>query len=79
MNKIFKRHIAKYNSRHKIKPGITGLAQVRGFRGEIENAHQIQSRFKLDYFYIKNWSIWLDVKICIKTIHELIWNRENAY
>lgn len=79
MNKIFKRQIAKYNSRHKIKPGITGLAQVRGFRGEIGNAHQIQSRFKLDYFYINNWSIWLDLKICIKTIHELIWNRENAY
>lgn len=79
MNKIFKNQIEKYNSRHMIKPGITGLAQVRGFRGEIENPYQIRSRFRLDYFYIQNWSMLLDIKICVKTFHELIWNRENAY
>ncbi|EKB50811.1 exopolysaccharide biosynthesis polyprenyl glycosylphosphotransferase [Cecembia lonarensis] len=79
MNKEFKTKIEKYNSRHMIKPGITGLAQVRGFRGEIENPYQIRSRFKLDYFYIKNWSIWLDLKICVQTCHELIYNRENVY
>jgi putative colanic acid biosysnthesis UDP-glucose lipid carrier transferase len=79
MNKVFKTQIEKYNSRHQIKPGITGLAQVKGFRGEIENPFQIRSRFKLDYFYIKNWSIWLDLKICFGTFHELIINRENAY
>lgn len=79
MNKEFKTKIEKYNSRHMIKPGITGLAQVRGFRGEIENPYQIRSRFKLDYFYIKNWSIWLDLNICVQTCHELIYNRENVY
>lgn len=79
MNKTFKSQIEKYNSRHMIKPGITGLAQVRGFRGEIENPYQIRSRFKLDYFYIKNWSIWLDLKICAQTCYELIYNRENVY
>ena len=79
MNKVFKSQIDKYNSRHQIRPGITGLAQVKGFRGEIENPFQIRSRFKLDYFYIKNWSIWLDLKICFNTFNELIHNRENVY
>jgi putative colanic acid biosynthesis UDP-glucose lipid carrier transferase len=79
MNRVFKTQIEKYNSRHKIKPGITGLAQVKGYRGEIENPHQIRSRVKLDYFYIQNWSILLDLKICILTVYELIVNRENAY
>jgi putative colanic acid biosysnthesis UDP-glucose lipid carrier transferase len=79
MNRVFKTQIEKYNSRHKIKPGITGLAQVKGYRGEIENPYQIRSRVKLDYFYIQNWSILLDLKICILTVYELLVNRENAY
>lgn len=79
MNQTFKTQIERYNSRHKIRPGITGLAQVRGFRGEIENSHQIRSRVRLDYFYINNWSFFLDMSIMVKTIHELIFNRENAY
>lgn len=79
MNRVFKTQIEKYNSRHKIRPGITGLAQVKGFRGEIENPYQIRSRVRLDYFYIQNWSIWLDLKICVKTVFELIRNRDNAY
>ena len=79
MNQTFKTQIERYNSRHKIRPGITGLAQVRGFRGEIENSHQIRSRVRLDYFYINNWSFFLDMGIMVKTIHELVFNRENAY
>lgn len=79
MNQTFKTQIERYNSRHKIRPGITGLAQVRGYRGEIENSHQIRSRVRLDYFYINNWSFFLDMGIMIKTIHELVFNRENAY
>lgn len=79
MNKTFKTQIERYNSRHKIRPGITGLAQVRGFRGEIENPHQIRSRVRLDSFYINNWSFLLDMGIMVKTIYELVFNRENAY
>jgi putative colanic acid biosynthesis UDP-glucose lipid carrier transferase len=79
MNETFRAQIDRYNSRHKIRPGITGLAQVRGFRGEIENAHQIRSRVRLDYFYINNWTFLLDMSIMVKTIHELVFNRENAY
>ncbi|NVJ87199.1 MAG: exopolysaccharide biosynthesis polyprenyl glycosylphosphotransferase [Algoriphagus sp.] len=79
MNQTFKKQIDRYNSRHKIRPGITGLAQVRGYRGEIENPHQIRSRVRLDSFYINNWSFLLDMGIMIKTVHELLFNRENAY
>ena len=79
MNQTFKTQIHRYNSRHKIRPGITGLAQIRGYRGEIENPHQIRSRVKLDSFYINNWTFLLDLGIMVKTIHELLFNRENAY
>lgn len=79
MNKLFQTQIDKYNSRHKIKPGITGMAQVKGFRGEIENGFQIRSRVRLDFFYIQKWSIWMDLSICVRTVYELLLNRENAY
>ncbi|MCH7408030.1 exopolysaccharide biosynthesis polyprenyl glycosylphosphotransferase [Belliella sp. DSM 111904] len=79
MNRNFQLQVEKYNSRHKIKPGITGLAQVRGYRGEIENLRQIRSRVRLDSFYIQNWSIWMDLSICFRTIGELALNRDNAY
>lgn len=79
MNHLFKQTIEKYNTRHKIKPGITGLAQVKGYRGEIEMPYQIRSRVRLDYFYIQNWTLWLDLSIVVKTVHELIFNRESAY
>jgi len=79
MNQTFKTQIHRYNSRHKIRPGITGLAQIRGYRGEIENPHQIKSRVRLDSFYINNWTFLLDLGIMVKTVHELLFNRENAY
>jgi putative colanic acid biosynthesis UDP-glucose lipid carrier transferase len=79
MNQMFKKLIEKYNSRHKIKPGITGLAQVMGYRGEIEKPFQIRSRVRLDYFYIQNWSFGLDITIVFNTIYNLIFDRENAY
>jgi putative colanic acid biosynthesis UDP-glucose lipid carrier transferase len=79
MNQTFKTQMGRYNSRHKIRPGITGLAQVRGYRGEIESAFQIRSRVRLDYFYINNWSFLLDMGIMAKTIHELMFHRDNAY
>jgi len=79
MNQAFKRLIEKYNTRHKIKPGITGLAQVMGYRGEIEKPFQIRSRVRLDYFYIQNWSFGLDITIVFNTVYNLIFDRENAY
>lgn len=79
MNETFRTQIEKYNARHKIKPGITGLAQVKGYRGEIIRPYQIRSRVRLDYFYIQNWTLWMDLEIVFKTIRELGLNRENVY
>jgi putative colanic acid biosynthesis UDP-glucose lipid carrier transferase len=79
MNQTFRNQMDRYNSRHKIRPGITGLAQVKGYRGEIESSFQIRSRVRLDYFYINNWSFLLDLDIMVKTVYELLYNREKAY
>jgi putative colanic acid biosynthesis UDP-glucose lipid carrier transferase len=57
-----------YMDRLDVKPGITGLAQVMGYRGEIKNTTMIANRVKLDIFYIKNWSMGLDLLIALKTI-----------
>ncbi len=66
-------------ARHRLLPGITGLAQIRGFRGAIENDSDIIGRVKLDLFYIKNWSVLLDLKIILITLFKLIKGDEKAY
>ena len=71
--------VDKFMVRHFIKPGITGLAQVKGFRGEIETDYDIINRVKYDIFYIENWSILLDLKIIIITIYHIIKGDEKAY
>lgn len=77
----YSKKIDKYNFifRHHIKPGITGLAQVSGFRGEVEIDHDIINRIKYDNFYIENWSILLDIKIISQTIINIIKGEEKAY
>ncbi|MNY73384.1 UDP-glucose:undecaprenyl-phosphate glucose-1-phosphate transferase [compost metagenome] len=54
-------------ARHRIKPGITGLAQISGCRGETETIDKMEQRVELDLAYINNWSLWLDIKILLKT------------
>uniref|UniRef100_UPI0026117C2B exopolysaccharide biosynthesis polyprenyl glycosylphosphotransferase n=1 Tax=uncultured Eudoraea sp. TaxID=1035614 RepID=UPI0026117C2B len=71
--------VNKYMLRHFVKPGITGLAQVRGYRGEIEKDSDIQNRIKFDIFYIENWSFFLDLKIIIQTLLLGISGDEKAY
>lgn len=71
--------VDKYMLRHFVKPGITGLAQVRGYRGEIEKDSDIQNRIKFDIFYVENWSFLLDIKIIIQTILNAISGEEKAY
>jgi putative colanic acid biosynthesis UDP-glucose lipid carrier transferase len=71
--------VDKFMVRHFIKPGITGLAQVKGFRGEIESDYDIINRVKYDIFYIENWSILLDLKIILTTIYHIIKGDEKAY
>ncbi len=78
-SEIFKRIVKKYMVRHFVKPGITGLAQVKGYRGEIEKDSDIKNRVKYDIFYIENWSFFLDMKIILKTITNAFKGEEKAY
>ncbi|SEJ26113.1 putative colanic acid biosysnthesis UDP-glucose lipid carrier transferase [Pseudomonas linyingensis] len=66
-NDYYTGKIDAYMARHRIKPGITGLAQISGCRGETETLDKMQKRVELDLAYINNWSVWLDIKILIKT------------
>jgi putative colanic acid biosynthesis UDP-glucose lipid carrier transferase len=65
--------------RHYVKPGITGLAQVKGFRGEIETEEDMVNRIKLDVFYIENWSMVMDLKIIIQTVVNIFKGEDKAY
>ena len=76
---MYAERIDKFMVRHFIKPGITGLAQVSGFRGEVENDHDIINRVKFDIFYLENWSILLDTKIIFLTIYNAIRGDRKAY
>ena len=71
--------VDKYMVRHFVKPGITGLAQVRGYRGEIETENDIQNRIKFDIFYIENWSMFLDLKIIVQTVLNAFKGEAKAY
>ena len=71
--------VDKYMLRHFVKPGITGLAQVKGYRGEIETDSDILNRIKFDIFYIENWSFFLDLKIIVQTMLNAISGEEKAY
>lgn len=67
-NQYYKNLVESYMRRHMVKPGITGWAQVCGFRGETDTLEKMQNRVKLDLYYIENWSIWFDLKIIILTV-----------
>ena len=71
--------IDKFMVRHFIKPGITGLAQVSGFRGEVETEIDIINRVKYDIFYLENWNLFLDIKIVFQTIFNALRGEEKAY
>lgn len=71
--------IEKYMVRHFAKPGITGLAQITGFRGETEELWQMEGRIRKDIDYIENWTFWLDVKICFLTAWSMVHHDKNAY
>lgn len=75
----YQKNVNNYLDRHTMKPGITGLAQVRGYRGEIKKKSEIKNRIRLDIFYIENWSIFLDVKIIIQTVFNVYKGEEKAY
>ena len=68
LNDLYRNRVEKFSLRHQTKPGITGLSQMKGYRGSITNYHQMSSRVKLDRFYIQNWTFLFDLKIILLTI-----------
>jgi len=78
-NKAYASKIKKYMVRHYVKPGITGLAQVKGYRGEIETEEDMVNRIKLDVFYIENWSLIMDIKIIFQTVFNIFRGEDKAY
>ena len=77
-NELYRTLIKGYMLRHKIKPGITGWAQVNGLRGETEVLEKMQARIEYDLYYLRNWSIWLDLWIVMLTVWVVL-RRDNAY
>lgn len=71
-NDYYSGKIHAYMARHRIKPGITGLAQINGCRGETETLEKMQKRVDIDLLYINTWSLWLDIKILVKTPFTLL-------
>jgi putative colanic acid biosynthesis UDP-glucose lipid carrier transferase len=78
LNEEFRTRIVGYMLRHKVKPGITGLAQVNGWRGETDTAEKMQKRIEFDHRYIREWSLWLDITILARTVLVVL-SRKNAY
>ena len=78
-NERFSKRVDKFMARHYVKPGITGLAQVKGYRGEVKTDDDIINRVKYDLYYIENWSLWLDIKIIFLTVINIFRGEEKAY
>jgi Undecaprenyl-phosphate glucose phosphotransferase len=78
-SRLFDEAVDGYFARHRVKPGITGWAQINGWRGEIDNEEKIQKRVEFDLYYIENWSVLFDLYILLKTPMALMTKNENAY
>jgi putative colanic acid biosynthesis UDP-glucose lipid carrier transferase len=77
-NQHYRKLVSGYMLRHKVRPGITGLSQVNGLRGETVDVEKMRRRVELDIEYLKNWSLGLDVRILLKTLR-VMWNDKSAY
>jgi putative colanic acid biosynthesis UDP-glucose lipid carrier transferase len=77
-NEQYRKLIKGYMLRHKVKPGITGWAQVNGMRGETATLDKMEARIQYDLDYLRNWSLWLDLWIILKTV-KVVLTRENAF
>jgi putative colanic acid biosynthesis UDP-glucose lipid carrier transferase len=75
----YRKVIGSFMLRHTVKPGITGLAQVRGYRGEVRRLSDIRQRVALDVNYIESWSFPLDIKIIFLTIRQIFSGSSKAY
>ena len=77
-NLLYNEVVDGYFARHRVKPGVTGWAQINGWRGEIDTEDKIKMRTEFDLYYIENWSLWFDLKILFLTPVRLL-NTDNAY
>ncbi|MES2684731.1 MAG: undecaprenyl-phosphate glucose phosphotransferase [Pseudomonadota bacterium] len=78
-NEHYRKQVTRYMLRHKVKPGVTGWAQVNGLRGETANIERMEERIRFDLEYIRNWSPWHDLKIIWLTVWMMVRGDENAY
>jgi putative colanic acid biosynthesis UDP-glucose lipid carrier transferase len=67
-NELYRKLISGYMIRHKVRPGITGWAQINGLRGETDTLDKMRRRIDFDLYYMNNWSMWLDLKIVFRTL-----------
>jgi Undecaprenyl-phosphate glucose phosphotransferase len=77
-NELYRKLIRGYMIRHKVRPGITGLAQVNGYRGETDTVEKMKARIEYDLAYLRNWSLLLDLQIVLKTV-VVVLKKQNAY
>ena len=79
LNITSKDSVEKYMMRHWVKPGITGWAQVHGYRGETRDRFLMKKRVKYDLWYIEHWTFWLDLQIILQTFVNMVKGEKNAY
>ena len=77
-NETYRKLIRGYMIRHKVKPGITGLAQVNGLRGETDSLEKMKARIECDLAYLRDWSLQLDLQIVLKTVFVVL-KKQHAY
>ena len=78
-NETYRKVIKGYMVRHKVKPGITGLAQVNGYRGEIDNLEMMEKRVEYDIEYLRHWTLRLDLAIIVRTVLIVVKGDRHAF
>jgi putative colanic acid biosynthesis UDP-glucose lipid carrier transferase len=78
-NELYRKLISGYMIRHKVRPGMTGWAQVNGLRGETKTLEEMSERVRYDLEYLSNWSPWLDIKILAMTLAVVVRDQKNAH
>ncbi|MFV0455698.1 MAG: undecaprenyl-phosphate glucose phosphotransferase [Pseudomonas sp.] len=73
---LFEEAVSEYSARHRVKPGITGWAQINGYRGETDTLEKIEKRVEYDLDYIERWSVWFDIYILLRTVPALLFNKD---